>query len=237
MAPSKQQDTREETRKQTSHRRREEIRNRRVLIGLAVVAALVVVLIAAGVISELVIKPSQPVATVANAKIGLREYQKRVKFDWFQAGQVTDPQGTSLKTLDTMVDDQLLREQAQQRGITVSDDEINETLEKSFGYLRVPPTPAPTPTPDPQVTPSKEPTATPVPSPTPVSLEAYEKAKKDYVTRLNTATGMSEADFRKIIELDLLRKKLYDDVTKDVPTTAEQVHARHILVAACRTDS
>ena len=135
MAPSKQQDTREETRKQTSHRRREEIRNRRVLIGLAVVAALVVVLIAAGVISELVIKPSQPVATVANAKIGLREYQKRVKFDWFQAGQVTDPQGTSLKTLDTMVDDQLLREQAQQRGITVSDDEINETIEKSFGYL------------------------------------------------------------------------------------------------------
>ena len=112
MAPSKQQDTREETRKQTSHRRREEVMNRRVLIGLAVVAALVVLLIAAGVISELVIKPSRPVATIANAKIGLREYQKRVKFDWFQAGQVTDPQGTSLKTLDTMVDDQLLREQA-----------------------------------------------------------------------------------------------------------------------------
>ena len=118
------------------------------LIGLAVVAALVVLLIAAGVISELVIKPSRPVATVANAKIALRDYQKRVKFDWFQAGQVTDPQGTSLKTLDTMVDDQLLREQAQRpRGITVSDDEINETIEKSFGYSRVPPTPAPTPTP------------------------------------------------------------------------------------------
>ena len=231
MAPSKQQDTREETRKQTSHRRREEIANRRVLIGLAVVAALVVVLIAAGVISELVIKPSQPVATVANAKISLREYQKRVKFDWFQAGQVTDPQGTSLKTLDSMVDDQLLREQAQQRGITVSDDEINETIEKSFGYLRVPPTPAPSPTPDPAATPSTEPTATPAPSPTPVSLEAYEKAKKDYMSRLDTATGMSEADFRKIVELDLLRQKLYDDVTKDVPGTGEQVHARHILVA------
>ena len=231
MAPSKQTETRELSRKEHSRRRRDEDRNRWVLIGLAVVAGLVVLLIAAGVISELVIKPSQPVAMVANAKIGLRDYQKRVKFDWFQAGQVTDPQGTSLKTLDTMVDDQLLREQAQQRGITVSDDEITETIEKSFGYLRVPPTPAPSPTPDPQATPSKEPTATPVPSPTPVSLESYEKAKKDYVTRLNTATGMSEADFRKIVELDLLRKKLYDDVTKDVPTTAEQVHARHILVA------
>jgi parvulin-like peptidyl-prolyl isomerase len=231
MAPSNQKDTREESRKETSRRRRAEIRNRQVLIALAVVAALVVIIIAAGVIMELVVKPSQPVATVDNAKIGLRDFQKRVKFDWLQAGQVTDPQGTSLQTLDTMVDEQLLREQAQQRGITVSEDEISEAIEKSFGYLRVPPTPAPTPTPDPNATPSSEPTATPAPSPTPISLEAYEKAKKDYVTRLSTTTGMTEADFRKIVELDLLRQKLYDQVTADVPTVAEQVRARHILVA------
>jgi parvulin-like peptidyl-prolyl isomerase len=231
MAPSKQTETRELSRKEHSRRRRDETRNRWVLIALAIVAALVVVVIAAGVIMELVVKPSQPVATVDNTKIGLRDFQKRVKFDWFQAGQVTDPQGTSLKTLDTMVDEQLLREQAQQRGITVSEDEINEAIEKSFGYLRVPPTPAPSPTPDPSATPSSGPTATSVPSPTPISLEAYEKAKKDYVTRLNTTTGMTEADFRKIVELDLLRQKLYDQVTADVPTVAEQVHARHILVA------
>ena len=231
MAPSKQKDTREETRKETSRRRHDEVKNRRVIIGLAGVAALVVLLIAAGVIMELVVKPSRPVATVDNAKIGLRDYQKRVKLDWFQAGQVTDPQGTSLKTLDTMVDEQLLRGQAQQRGITVSEDEINEAIEKSFGYLRVPPTPAPSPTPDPQATPSSEPTVTPAPSPTPVSLEAYEKAKQEYISRLDTATGMSEADFRKIVELDLLRQKLYDEVAKDVPETGEQVHARHILVA------
>jgi parvulin-like peptidyl-prolyl isomerase len=231
MASSKPNTTREETRKETSRRRREEIRNRRVLIGLAVVAGLVLVLIAAGVVSELIIKPSQPVATVDNAKIGLRDYQKRVKFDWFQTGEVTDPQGTSLKTLDTMVDEQLLREQAVQRGITVSADEIDQALEKSFGYLRVPPTPVPSPTPDPLATPSAEPTATPAPSPTPVSLEAYEKAKKEYLSRLDISTGMREADFRKIIELDLLRQKLYDAIANDVPTTAEQVHARHILVA------
>ena len=166
---------------------------------------------------------SSLIAVVNDQAISTQDYHKRVKFDWFQAGQVTDPQGLSLKTLDSMVDDQLLREQAQQRGITVSDDEITETIEKSFGYLRVPPTPASTP--------KLDPAATPIPSPMPVSLEAYEKAKKDYISRLETATGMSEADFRKIVELDLLRQKLYDDVTKDLPTTAEQVHARHILVA------
>ena len=231
MAPSKQTETRELTRKEHSRRRRDETRNRWALIGLAIVAALVVVVIAAGVIMELVVKPTQPVATVDNAKIGLRDYQKRVKFDWMQAGQVTDPQGTSLKTLDTMVDEQLLREQAQQRGITVSEDEINAAIEKSFGYQRIPPTAVPSPTPDPKATPSKEPTATPVPSPTPVSLEAYAQAKTDYLKRISIASGMSEADFRKIVELDLLRQKLYDQVTADVPSVAEQVHARHILVA------
>jgi parvulin-like peptidyl-prolyl isomerase len=176
-------------------------------------------------------KESSLIAVVNGLDITTQDYQKRVKFDWFQAGQVTDPQGTSLKTLDTLVDEQLLREQAQQRGITVSEDEINAAVEKSFGYVRVPPTPTPSPTPDPNATPSSEPTATLAPSPTPVSLEAYEKAKKDYVARLNTTTGMTEADFRKIVELDLLRQKLYDQVAADVPAVAEQVHARHILVA------
>ena len=49
MAPSKQTETRELSRKEHSRRRRDEDRNRQALIGLAVVAALVVVLIAAGI--------------------------------------------------------------------------------------------------------------------------------------------------------------------------------------------
>jgi parvulin-like peptidyl-prolyl isomerase len=231
MAQSNPKQEREITRKETTRRRRDEERNRRVVIGLLVVGALLVVVIAAGIIQELVVKPSQPVATVNGAKIGLRDYQKRVKFDWYQAGQVTDPQGTSLQTLDTMVDDQLLREQAKQRGITVTEDEINAAIEKSFGYQRVPPTPVPTATPDPQATPSNEPTATPAPTATPVTLEAYQKAFKDYVGRLNLGSGMAEADFRKVVELDLIRQKLYDAVTADTPTKAEQVRASHILVA------
>ena len=42
---------------------------------------------------------------------------------------------------------------------------------------------------------------------------------------------MNDADFRKLVEANLLQQKLYDDVTKDVPTTGEQVKLRHILVA------
>jgi parvulin-like peptidyl-prolyl isomerase len=231
MAQSKPKQEREVTRKETTLKRRDAAANRRVMIGLLAVGAVMVLLIGAGIIQELVIKPSQPVATVDNAKIGLRDYQKRVKFDWLQSGQVTDPQGTSLKTLDQMVDEQLLREQARQRGITVTDDEIDQAIEKSFGYQRVPPTPVPTPTPDPKATPSNEPTATPAPTPTPVTLDAYQSALKNYMGRLDVAAGMSQADFRKLVELDLIRQKLYDAVAADTPTKAEQVRASHILVA------
>jgi len=77
-----------------------------------------------------------------------------------------------------MVDDQLLREQAQQRGITVSDDEINETIEKSFGYLRVPPDAGALADTRSGRHAEHRANATPAPSPTPVSLEAYEKAEE-----------------------------------------------------------
>lgn len=231
MAQSKPNQKREVTRKETTRKRRDAEANRRVMIGLLAVGAVLVVLIGAGIVQELVIKPSRPIATVDSATIGLRDYQMRVKFDWFRSGQVTDPQGTSLQTLDELIDEQLLRAQAAQRGITVTADEIDEAIEKSFGYQRVPPTPAPTPTPDPNATPGGEPTATPAPTPTPATLETYQQSFEEYMGRLKVVTGMSEADFRKIVELDLIRQKLYDAITADTPTTAEQVNASHILVA------
>ncbi|OIO98475.1 MAG: hypothetical protein AUK03_01270 [Anaerolineae bacterium CG2_30_64_16] len=235
MAKRREDKARDETRKETFRRRRDAEQNRRLVIGLGGVGAFLVILLGAGIIQELLVKPNQPIATVNGVKISSKEYQKRVLFDWYQTGdQVTDPQGASLQTLDQMVDEQLLREQAQQRGISVSADEVAEAVEKVFGYQRTPPTPAPTAIPEPTATPGGEFTPTPVPTPlptaTPVSLEAYQSALQNYLTLLKQATGMDEADFRKLVESDLIRQKLYDAVTADVPTTEEQVRASHILV-------
>ncbi len=204
MAKSSKTEARlqEETRKQAVERRKYAEMNRRIWIGLAVVGVLIFGLLAAAVIQELVIKPRAPIAEVNGARISSAEYAKRVKFDWFQnQDQVSDPQGSSLQVLDQMVDEALIREQAQQRGITVTEEEVNERIEQFFGYQRVPPTPAPTATPDPSATPSTEPTATPFPTPTPVTLEAYQKELKDYVERLGSNTEMTEADFRSLVEL------------------------------------
>jgi len=229
------QSTAQETRKQAHHRRRDEERNRRLMIGLGAVAAVLIILIGAGLIQELVLKPSRPVATVNQARISSQSYRKRVLFDWIQSNnQVQDPQGSSVQVLDQMIDEELIREQARQRGITVSPDEVTEFIEKQFGYLRNPPTPTPVPavppTPVPSPTPGGSPTPTPLPTPTPVSLEAYQSAYKSYLERVGKAADFKEADFRALAELDLLRQKLYDAVTSDVPVTEEQVRAQHILV-------
>lgn len=242
MANKNEKAAAEETRKQAHRRRRDEEANRRATIGLAVVGGLLLLVILAGVVQELVIKPRQPVATVNGQRIGLQDYQKQVKFAYFnslQQGQpVADPQQTGLQVLDQMIDLDLLREQAKQRGITVTDQEINHRAEKIFGFYRQTPTPLPTATPDltasptPSPTGTIQPTMTPAPTPTPFTEQAYQDEFKRYIDTLKTSTGMTEADWKKLVEADLLQQKLYDDITKDVPSTGEQVRMRHILIAA-----
>lgn len=45
------------------------------------------------------------------------------------------------------------------------------------------------------------------------------------------ANGWTEADYRERLRSQLLTSKMLERVTSSVPTTAEQVHARHILLA------
>lgn len=97
----------------------------------------------------------------------------------------------------------------------------------------------PTGTPDRSVTPTATattapPTPTFVPelptaSPTPYTLEGFQK-DYDEMVKSFAADNVSERTIRNLYEADLLRKKLMDEITKDIPKTEEQVWARHILV-------
>ncbi len=90
-------------------------------------------------------------------------------------------------------------------------------------------TPTATATAGPSATPF--PTQTPFPTSTPLSTEDYGTQVAGFTGDLKRDAGLSEADLRYFIESDILRTKLNEALGAEVPTTEEQVHARHILVA------
>jgi peptidyl-prolyl cis-trans isomerase D len=89
-----------------------------------------------------------------------------------------------------------------------------------------------TETPTAGLTPTNGPSPTPEPTSTPYTLEGYQQAYKDSVSRLNTETGMDESFFRQyFFVMPILRQKVNDALTAEVKPFEEQVWARHILVA------
>jgi len=73
-------------------------------------------------------------------------------------------------------------------------------------------------------------TSTPIPTPTPYTLQGFETAYGDSVKEL-VGKGLTEAQVRELYENNVLREKLSDQITTDVPRTQDQVWARHILIA------
>ena len=247
------------TRKQLARREREAIQLRRIWIALTVVGMLAIGVLGFGAYQEFIAKPNAPVAIVNGVPIRTSDYQRMVHYEQWrlrvQAAELQqrqaqlDPEAEGQEfmaqylsqqlqqvqammpqmprqTVQRMIDDELVRQEAQRRGITVSDEELQQAIEEQFGYYRIPPTPVPTPTP---VTETLS-IATPVPTPTPLTLEQFREAYDNYVKIIREQTSMSEAELREVFRDALLRQKLQDALAAEMPTEAEQVHARHILV-------
>lgn len=141
--------------------------------------------------------------------------------------------------LNELIDDKLARQEAVRRGFTVSQEEIDTAVEQWFGYDRNPPTPpAEEAAPAVSITETETitdttpmPTETPMPTPTPMTEEQYIQRSTEWLRVAREQTGFTEEDFRTQMEGSLYREKLEEAIKADVPTTAEQVHARHILLA------
>ncbi len=88
--------------------------------------------------------------------------------------------------------------------------------------------PTATSTPGPSPTPSA--TFTPRPSATPFTAEGYATLAAQYQGDLWREARVSQPDIRHLLETQLLREKLEAAMGAEVSATAEQVHARHILV-------
>ncbi|MEW5718309.1 MAG: peptidylprolyl isomerase, partial [Chloroflexota bacterium] len=170
--------------------------------------------------------------------------------------------GLPTSLMDTLIEDELVRQEAARRNITVLADEVDQEIEQYVGYMRPTPSPTagPSPTPTktgtPTITPTVTPTYTPSPMPTgtitpttptptatsgptetplptstPMLYESYLTEKKNLFETIAKQTQVSEAELRKMIETSILRRKLQKALADEMPTAADQVQARHILVS------
>jgi parvulin-like peptidyl-prolyl isomerase len=269
--------------------------------GIAIAGIVIVVgLLAYGYLRLNVFALREPVAEVNGVTITTGEWQQRVKyqralmvnayneysfyqqnfgFDYSQqlqqiASTLSVPDILGQQVLDQMIDEILIRQAAEEMGISVSEEEVERSIRENFGFFPngtpsptvtptevmfptltsqqltlYPSTFTPTPVSTSTVTPTATldpsstaaPTSTPVPAtPTPVpenatatatpyTLEGFQSEFKETVDSFGQY-GISEQTIRSIFEMTLLRQKLMDEVTQDVPRTEEQVWARHILV-------
>ena len=267
-----------------SRAEREARAQRWVLLGIGIALGIMLLVLVGGIAYEGFIYPNQPVATVNGEVITTSDYQARVRFVRWQTGRelanvaaVYGPQAltdqnspfyrqyTQLQpgqeyllgdqVLNQMIEDILVRQEAERRGITVDDALIDQRIQEFFGYNPEPQTPTPTveptltPTPIVSPTPSPEPTASPTPeesptpSPTPfptplptATLTAdeqrarYEDAADAFFAEAVEASGLSREQIREIFATDALRELLFEEITGDIPRIEEQADVRHILV-------
>ena len=279
-------------------------RQERLFTGIAIGAILIVVsLLVYGYLDLNYLQLKDPVAEVNGEIITTEQWQERVQVQRLilvdQYNQLVFQQNFGIDTtqqqqgilftlqqpvligqqaLDALVEETLIRQQAKELGITVSEDELEEVLQSAYGFfpsgtntptatataftfptlssqqLTLYPstatptefltaTPSPTGTPDPSVTATASPTqARPTPTfvplpatatSTPYTLDGFKNTYATAIADFETS-GISESTLRAIYEANLLRRKVLDAVTADVPRTEEQVWARHILVDDAR---
>lgn len=174
---------------------------------------------------------------------------------WLNEIQVPDQLGN--RVLNELIEDQLIRQQAAQLGVSVSEEDIQAKINEFFDYdpnagLTEPtpttaptetPTPfvSPTPTNTPTITPTAELTATatftPFPSATPTTTpdatqraETFNTNRSEFYAYLRSQAGLSDDDIRRFFESLALRDALRDHVTAEQAQTAPFVNVRQIVV-------
>lgn len=152
------EEPRQETRKETRIKAADRERNRKLatIIGAILGAVLIVLLI--GALDQFVRKPSTPVATVGSEKISTRDFQKRTRLQenqllnqyvqmsqleqqfggqGFFTAQLAQIEATlssafalGAEVQDQLIDEAVIRQEAEARGMTVSDEEVEAALQE-----------------------------------------------------------------------------------------------------------
>jgi peptidyl-prolyl cis-trans isomerase D len=205
--PKKEKQSAIPTKKHLARMQRERIQRRNILTVTVAILVLVVGLVGYGLLDNLVLVYNQPVAQVGSKVFSVRDYETQAKFQRYQMiqqfnqyygliqqfggdpfgltsqlqdmeTQLNQPTVMGKNVVDQMVQAEVIAREAQKRGITVTDKEVDDYIQKLYGYF---PNGTPTPTITPSLIPSSTysttqlalitltPTPTPGPSPTPTN--------------------------------------------------------------------
>ena len=238
------------SRRQLSKWRREQRARRFILWSSIGLIALIVGILGFGYWRENIARASEPAATVHSETITMTELLERVRprsqaldsqARLYEAQGITQA-ATQLnlqrsrlpdQVLDGLIEDKLVRREADRRGVVVTPEEVDARIRKEVAEqeaLNQPqPTPTPSPSPAADATATPAGTATPTPSPTPVptlTAELFEGAYRAFLNRAN----LTDQYYRELIQSELYKDGLKKSMAATIPRTEEQTHARHILV-------
>lgn len=279
----------EANRKHERLKQRDREQHRKLYLGVGIAIAAAIVLVVIGVFAEFGLRPNRAVATVDDDTIVARDFGKRVLMEQnnlqnmlrfyalqeqqfgnqgFFSSQINQLQATlaspfalGQQTIDLMVNEILIKREADARGITVTDAEVDEALREEvasgLGLVTEPqaaqtaeagaiatataelwtPTAEPTVDASAQVSTTAEitPAATTLPTLAPASVisdTGFTEGLATLEQNIRAVSGMTIAEYREIVRAQLLQEKVSDEIaTDEVETTQEQVHARHILIS------
>jgi hypothetical protein len=225
-----------QTKKQIAFSRKESRQNRIILICVGILAAAIVLVLAVGVIQELMLKPSEPVAMVNGVKLPTDDYQDLLTYNRYnQYVNISNLQNSlddlnaspeeneflisfyeqqlgqlqsSIALLPQTSLDQLIEDElVRQKADTEGlSASLDEAKETIYEDLRLALSPAPQ---EPLTSTEQLPTPTPIP----------QKEIDEFYNTILDNMNLSDKSLLKIVQRSLLRGKVQDLLASEVPTT------------------
>ncbi len=128
------------------------------------------------------------------------------------------------QVISQLILEELVRQEAERRGIIITQDELQKQIESNFGYDSNPPTPEPT------VSSPLTPTEESLPTPTPMTEKDFEQLYADFLSESLKPLDISEEQYRSWLEASLLSTKLQEQMATEISTEADQVELNVLSV-------
>jgi parvulin-like peptidyl-prolyl isomerase len=220
-----------QTKKQIALGRKQARQNRIIWLSVTALGMSILIILGVGLLREFVLQPSRPVALLTNRRYNLHldignlqnslqsmdpsdeTNQLLINFYQQQLEQLQSSLAViSESVLDELIDDALIREKAEELEITATADEVEETINEDIRQAVTLPSQQ-------LITDTEQ-----LPTPTPIPQEQLDEFYQNALDNM----GLSNKEFRTIVQRNLLRSKVQDHLASLVPTTGLVVHVQMI---------